>query len=423
VPWPRPPETSLWRRADFVKLFGGETVSSLGGQVTNFALPLVAVVTLGATPGQMGLYFAAFSLSSVAVELFAGAWVDRLRRRRVLLAVNLVAALLVGSIPVAAVLGVLGLGQLYVVALLFGVVEPIFGHAFDAYLPGLVGRDRLVEANTRLEASWSLTSVVGPGVAGALVALLTAPTAMAVDAASFLFAAACVAWIRYREPPVDPDPAGPNIWREIGEGLRVTLGDPLLRTIGGIDVILGLFQSIILTIYAIFLVRELGFGPAALGLLAAVGALGFVVGASVAGRLRRRHGYGPTAVGASALLAISPFFLPFAPRTPAAAAAFVAAAAITGATGDSIRYIVLGSLRQAITPDRLLGRVGASSSFAAGLTRLAGALLGGALATAIGLRPTLLVGAAGHLLIFAWVFWSPLRTLREAPGEISPARS
>src|SRR5437867_8121574 len=225
--------SGLWQHPDFLKLWAGQTVSLLGSSVTGLALPLAAVLVLNATPAQMGIMRAAQYLPFLLLGLFAGVWVDRLRRRPVLILADAGRALLVGSIPVAALLGVLRIDVLYVVALLVGVLTVFFDVAYLAYVPSLVPRDSLTEGNSKLEVSRSFAGMAGPALAGALVQLVTAPVALVVDAASFLVSAASLSLIRTPEPKPAALAHGRSIWRDAGEGLRIVGGHPVLRTLAG----------------------------------------------------------------------------------------------------------------------------------------------------------------------------------------------
>jgi MFS family permease len=415
--WPK--FEGLWRERNFRRFWAAEAISFMGSEVTDIAFPLVAVITLHAAPEQTGLLYAAFMAPGVVTGLFVGVWVDRLRRRPLIIAADLTAAALVLWVPIASALGVLSIEQLYVLGILFGVVGSIWGSAYTAFLPSLVRRDELVDANSKLTATWSLSAIVGPGVGGLLVELVTAPVAMLVDAASYVASAGLLTGLPVQESSLPPKAERPGLAAEIAEGLHVIVSNPIQRSITGIHMILALFQPLIASIYVIFVVRHLHVSPFLFGVITALGAVGFLIGSVSAPRLSRRFGLGRTALAAAVLLGLSPLFLPFArPQHPLAAPVFLIAAAIIGATGDLILEVNLGSLRQAVSPDRLLGRIGASERFFVLLIRIPAAVLGGYLGAHLGLRATIAIGAAGHGLIFVWLALSPLRSLREVPPAV-----
>ncbi|HUY99078.1 MAG TPA: MFS transporter [Thermomicrobiaceae bacterium] len=257
----------LWRHPDFLKLWVGETVSLLGSQVTLLALPLTAVLTLHANAAQMG-YLTAIQLApSLLAGLFAGVWIDRVRRRPIMIAADLGRFALLLGIPLLAVAGRLGMAGLYPIAFLVGILTVCFDVAYQAFLPSLVGREQLVEGNARLEVSRSGALIAGPGLAGLLVGLVTAPFAIAADAASFLGSALFLLGIRTPEPvPVDHGTSR-GTRREIAEGLGIVLGNPLLRAIAGSTGTSNLFSSAISAIVILYATRNLGIGPGLLGLI------------------------------------------------------------------------------------------------------------------------------------------------------------
>ena len=414
--------SGLWRHPDFLKLWVGQTISVFGTQITLLALPLTAVLMLDASAAQMGLLGAAERAPFLLVGLFAGVWVDRLRRRPILIGADLGRAALLGWIPLAAAFGWLRIEHLYVVGFLAGVLTVFFDVAYMAYLPALVRREQLVEGNSKLEVSNSVAMIAGPGLAGGLVQLVTAPVAIVVDALSYLGSALSLAFIRRPEPApraVGARPVGPQgFWGEIGEGLRVVLGNPLLRAIAGCTGTSNLFSNVLFTVFVLYATRELGIGPAALGLIFAAVGPGSLLGALLAGPLARRFGLGPTIVGSIFVSGVSAFLIPLAGGPPAAAIALLAAASFLGGLGGPVYNISQVSLRQAIVPGRLQGRMNATMRFLVWGTMPIGSLLGGFLGETVGLRPTMLVGALGMTLTTLWVLLSPVRALREQPEPV-----
>ena len=405
----------LWRRPDFARFWAAQTVSELGSQVTLLAFPLIAALTLGATPFQLGLLAAAGTAPFLAVGLVAGAWVDRLRRRPVLVAADLGRAALLAAIPTAGLLGALRMELLYAVALLVGVLTVFFDVAYLAYLPTLVGREELVEGNGKLEASAATAQVVGPGLAGALVRLGGGPFAVLVDALSFLASALLLARIRTPEPA--PPPAErPRVWREIGEGLRAVGSQPILRALAAASATATLGGFTFLAVYVLYLTRELGLGPEAVGAVFATGGAGALAGSALAGPARRRFGLGPTLVGAQLLFGLTGLLVPLAVLVPAGALPLMVAAECLQWLTLVVYTVNAVSLRQALTPDHLQGRVNATMRVVAWGMRPVGALLGGVLGGVIGLPLTLVVGEVAALVAVVWLLASPLPRLREPPA-------
>ena len=412
----RPSLTGLWRDPDFVRLWASHTVSRLGSQVTLLAVPLAAVA-LGAGPRDMGWLAAAQSLPVLLLGLVAGTWVDRLPRRPLLIVTDLARAVLLCAIPAAALLGQLRLELLYIVALLAGALAVVAETAHAAYLPAVVGRERLVEGNSKLAVAGQAASVAGPSLGGVLVQAVTAPLAVLADAASFIASALLLGAIRRPEPaPVAPARRQP-LWREIGEGLRFLGGHPVLRTLTGAFGLYYLFDALFWGLYPLYVTQELGVGAPALGLIFAVGSVGGILGALLVEPLTRRFGLGPTLAGALLVGALGELCIPLAGGTVLLATAVLALGEVLVRSSDWVFEVNFAALRQGLTPDRLRGRVHATVRvFTGGLVPL-GAFAGGLLGEAIGLRPTVLIGAAGVLLAFLWVALSPVRSLRALPGE------
>jgi len=410
------PHGDLWRHADFRKLWAGQTVSLFGSAVTLLALPAVAIYTLGATPAQLGLLSAAGSLPALLFGLVVGAWVDRRRRRPLLVLADLGRGLLLLAIPVAALLGALRMGHLYAVTFLVGTLGLLFDIAAQSLLPALVGRARLVEGNGKLETSRAAAEIAGPNLGGVLVQLATAPLAILADALSFLISGLLVALIRTPEPAPAPHPPGQRLPGEIGEGLRWVVGHPILRPLVGATALLTFANSVIDALFFLYLARDLALPPALFGAALGLGSAGFLLGALAAGRVAARVGIGPTLVGALALVGLGDLVLPLVGGAPLGVGLLLVVAQFLFGLGVVAFRITAVSLRQGLVPDRLLGRVNASASVVVqGLTPL-GALLGGLLGERLGLRETLFLAAGGELLAALWLLASPIRRLRGAPA-------
>ena len=404
----------LLRHRDFRLLWGGETVSEFGSQVSLLAIPLVAVNTLSATPFQMGALAAASTLAFLVIGLPAGVWVDRLRRRRVMIASDIGRILVLGSIPVAYALGVLHLPQLYVVALASGIFTVFFDVAYQSYLPSLVGRQHLVEGNAKLTGSQEVAQIAGPSLAGGLVQAVGGPYAVALDAASFLVSAVAVGAIRTEEPaPTVAEGGRPPLRQEIGEGLRFVYGDRLLRAITATTGTSNFFSGVQTAVDVIFLVTVVHASPAVIGLLFAAGGVGGVLAALFASPIARRVG-GARATLISSFAVAGGLLIPLA--TPGVGVLFFGAGLFLSSFAVVVYNINQVSFRQRLCPDRMLGRMNATIRFVVfGLLPI-GALIGGAAGAAIGLRPTLWIAVIGESLAGMWLLASPVRHMRDFPA-------
>ncbi len=412
------PSSTLWRHADFMKLWAGQTVSQFGSMVTRDALPLIGVLVLRASPWQMGLLSAAGSAPVLFFGLLAGAWVDRLRRRPILIAADLGRALLVASIPLAALFGRLTLGHLYVVAALAGVLTVFFDVAYQAFLPSLVAPEQIFEGNSKLGLTGSLAEIVVPGITGLLVQIISAPFTLAVDALSFLGSALSLALIRAPEPA--PPARGPqaSVAREIGEGLRLAWGQPVLRALALTAAWGSFFGGFYGALYSLYALDVLGLTPAVLGLIIACGGVGALLGAAAARPLARRLGQGPALILSSALMGLFGLLTPLAGGPTWLAILLLALPQLAGDLFRAVFEISALSLRQSITPVHLLGRVSASVGFLAGGVGTLGLLAGGLLGSAIGIRPAIWVAAVGGLAATLLLVYSPLPALRGTVSEI-----
>ncbi|MBE3591230.1 MAG: MFS transporter [Firmicutes bacterium] len=410
----------LRRHADFNKLWFAQTVSVIGSQVTGLALPLAAVLTLSATPWQMGVLSAASSLPWLLCALVVGVWVDRLRRRPVLIAADLLRGLFIASVPAAAALGRLSMLHLYVVAFATGVLTVFFDLAHQAYLPALVERRNVVEGNAKLQLSQSVSMLVGPGLAGALVQALTAPFALIVDALSFFVSAAALALIRRPEPP--PAPSGRGLAADVAEGLRFVFRQPVLRALVGYAATSNFSWNMLMAILVLYVTRVLGLSALEMGAAISLGALGGVAGALTVQRLAGRFGVGRMLVAVALLDALGAWMAVLASGPHALRLVIFCAAAFVVLFSSAASNTLTVSLRQAITPDALLGRMTATVRFVIwGVNPLA-ALAGGALGEWLGLRATLVASALLSLATLPWIRWSPLRDMAGHPaGHAAPA--
>lgn len=405
---------TLWRHREFLKLWTAQTISVFGDNFTGLALPIIAAISLQATPGQMGILTAVERAPFLLLGLFAGVWVDRMRRRPILIAGDIGRGLVLLSIPAAAFAGSLGMPQLYVVGFLIGCFTVFFDVSYQSYLPSLVERRQLVEGNSKLEATRSVAQLAGPGVAGGVIQMLTAPVAIILDALSFFTSAGLIGAIRL--PEQTPSPSERRaLLVEVREGLGVVFGNRYLRSIAAATGTSNLFSSSLFALYILFVTRELGLTPAAIGLIFSLGNVAGLIGALTAGRLAARFGVGRVIIGSIAVGGLG--FIPVGLATPATAYPMLILAGALGTFGSLVYNINQVSLRQAITPMRLQGRMNATMRFLVWGTMPLGGLLGGALGETLGLRTAILLSAVGGAFAFLWVLLSPVRGLAAIPDH------
>ncbi len=405
------PQSDLWRDRGFVRLWTANGVSQLGTQVTLLALPLAALYVLKASALGVSLLRAFAVLPFLLFSLPAGVWVDRLRRRPLMIAADLGRALAMASIPVAFWLGHLTMAQLYVVAGIHGLLSVVFDVSYLSFLPTLVGRRHLAEANATLLGTQSAAGLAGPTLAGNLVAVVGAPVAVLADAISFLWSGAVVATIRGREPR--PEPTETRARTELVEGLRYVFAQPYLRTLTVWIAIGNLFTSAIFALMIVYFVRDLRLGAATIGWLTAVINAGLVAGAFANGWVVRRFGIGPVIAWAGVGSTVALVGIPAAPRSFP-----LPVLVLSGVAGTFVGFFMNVNqltLRQAITPHRLLGRMNSVTRFMYWGTMPLGSALGGVVAETVGLRTTLFAAAAGAALAAVPIALSPIRRLRELP--------
>jgi MFS family permease len=389
----------LWRCPDFVRLWSAGALSHVGDAITRLALPLVAIVSLEASPLAVAALGAAQFAPFLLVGLPVGAFVDRLvRKRRVMVLTDLGRAVTIASVPAAYVVDRLTLQHLIAAALVHGCLSAYFDVASSAYLPALVGRQQLVDANGKLELARSGAQIAGPAAAGALIELVTAPLALVADAVSFLGSALLLARIRHREldPGVARDRPRSTLVREVIEGTSFVFREPRVRAVALTALLANLFRSVLLAVLLIYLVREAHAPAAAIGVAFAVGNVGFVVGALTAASLSRRFGVGPTMQAAVALFGPAALIVAIAPADLAVYA--VGAMVLLDSLGIGVHGVNQVSLRQAITPEHLRGRMTATVRFLILGAIPLGTMLGGVLGSVLSLRAAIWVGVCGLFL-------------------------
>ena len=408
----------LWRHPAFMLFWSGETVSLFGTQVTLLALPLTAVLTLHATAPQLGLIRFVEALPYVLFTLIFGAWVDRRRRKPVLILANAARAVFIGLVPLLAVLNLLHLSLLGLLAFVVGVFTVLFDVTWLAYVPTLITTDELVEANGKVATSSSAAEVAGPGLGGMLVQLLTAPLALLADALSYLVATITLIAIRAPEP-APPMQAGKRtaLLRDIMVGLGAVWNNSYLRAIMLMSGLWNLLNGIANTVFVFYAVRELAIEPGSLGLILGAGAIGGLIGSAISTRLGQRGRFGPVLGIAFTFGCVPWLLLPAVTGSLTLEIAAFTLAFFLIQIGLGLWSVLTVSFRQAITPHHLLGRVGASLRFISyGLGAL-GFLLAGALASLVGLRQTLWLAALGFVaILLITLLATPLPRLRAIPA-------
>ncbi|MGZ3147516.1 MFS transporter [Lentzea chajnantorensis] len=407
---------TLWGHRDFRRLWAGDTISQFGSTIGLTVIPLLAAGVLNATPFEMGLLAAAGTMAFLLIGLPAGVWVDRVRRKPLMIAMDIARAVLMLSVPVAWWLGVLDLPQLVVVSLAVGVCTVFFDVAYQSYLPSLVGRDQLVEGNSKLQASMSVAEVSGPAIGGYVAQFLGAANGVLATGVGYLSSA----FFLFRISAVEPVPhrhATPNLRREVMEGLRFVFGNVNLRAIVACTGTSNFFHGVQNAVLVLFLLNVAGLSEGTAGLVLSAGGVGGVAGAAVAFRLG-------TVFGQARMIWLVPVLTwPFTLALPFVSGGWGLVLPMVGLAISVFGVVVYNvgqvSYRQAICPDHLLGRMNASIRWVVwGATPL-GALTGGALGSWIGVVPTLWVSLVGAVLGMVWLLVSPLRSMRDLPAATS----
>jgi MFS family permease len=410
---------SLWRHADYMKIWSAATISLMGSAVTQIALPYIATIFLNATPFEVAMLGMVDMLPFLLFTLPAGAWLDRIRRRPVLVFGDLGRAAALATIPVAYAVGALTIWQLYAVGFTTGLLTVFLDVADQSYLPALLDPEDLVEGNAKLQISGSAAQIAGPGIGGVIVGVVTAPYAILLDAVSFVASGSLISLVRKHEPKperrVAADGRHTSLRQDISDGLGYVMKNPYLSKIAGSTGTSNLGSSIMFAIFPVFAYRELGLQPGLVGLALGLGGFGILAGALAAVPLARRFGTGPVIIGSIFLNAPFALMMALMPST-----AVVAGALLIGSQlGNSFTSVVYNvnqvSFRQAITPLDMQGRMNATMRFIVWGTMPVGATIGGVLASFLPLRTTLLIGVLVSSLAFLWVLASPVRSLREIP--------
>jgi MFS family permease len=414
----RRPQGALWRHPDFLKLWTGQSISEFGSQISQLAIPWLAAVGLHASPFAFSLLGVLGFMPFILFALPAGVWVDRLRRRPILIIGDAARAALLALIPVLWAVGVLEIWHLLVLQFVIGVFTVFFDVAYQSYLPSLVDRDQLVDGNAKLQLTVSTATVAGPSTAGGLIAAITAPYAIVADAISFVVSSGFMITMRHREEPPRHDETNPRpkMWPQVKEGLHWVVGHRWLRYIASYTATANFCGSVLFAIFLLYAVRSLHLSAIELGVTFAVGAAGSIVGALAANRIQQAFGVGPTIVGTAVFGSFGGILYPLAPHSfPLPFLMLGQAIFMFGAVTYNITQV---SLRQAITPERLQGRMNAAMRWIVWGTIPLGTLTGGAIATGTSLKTALWVGAIGELFAALPLLLSSVRKIGEMPEPV-----
>ncbi|MEZ4522359.1 MAG: MFS transporter [Thermomicrobiales bacterium] len=414
---PAAQESGLRGNSDFVNLWIAESISQIGSHISLIALPLLAILALDASPAQMGLLSAAGTAPFLVIGLIVGVWVDRVRRRPLMIAADLLRAVLLLTVPVAWWGGFLRIELLYAVAVLTGSLTVVFDVAWMSFLPSIVRRGQLVDANSRLQVSASVAQVSGPGIGGVLVGIAGAPLAILTDAASFALSALFL----LRAAPDGAQQKNAvevsSIRRDILEGLRVVFRDSVLRALVYSKVLVTFSAGMFFAVYMLFMAEDLGLGATAIGIVFATGGIGSLLGAVIAERASSRFGTGVTVIHGQFWFGAFGVAIPLAVLFPAIALVMVVLSEFAQWMAHIVSQVNELSIRQAKVPDQYLGRVNSVFQFfGRGMTPI-GALMGGFLGEVIGIPMTLVVATVGFFFAFLFVVFSPVRRFRLAHDQ------
>jgi MFS family permease len=408
----------LWRHPDFLRLWSGQTISVFGSLTTRLALPFTAIVYLNAPAFEVALVTSSDVLAGICFTLFAGVWVDRLRRRPIMIAADLGRVVIIGSVPLAAAFGELHIEQIYVVAFLAGILTTFFDVAYQAYLPTLISTEELLEGNSKLAASASVAEFGSFSAAGWLVQFVTAPGAMGVDAVSFLFSAASLRAIRTPEPAPAPAADRRSVRTEIVEGMRALWHDPRLRVIASSYVASAAAGGVFGSVFVLYVTRDLGLSPGVQGLVYGIGGLSSLGGAAITGWCTRRFGAGRAMMGGLIFGSAGVLLVVGAPDIAAVAIAMLVAQQLISDPGWTVYTINETSMRQSIAPEGVLGRVTAAERFAGLVATLIASVVAGIIASFTGARFVLALGGLCSIVGALIILLSPLRNAGDLPVAI-----
>jgi MFS family permease len=415
----RRPQGGLWSHPDFVKLWTGQSISEVGSQVSQLALPWLAAVGLHASPFQFSLLGVLGFMPFILFALPAGVWVDRLRRRYILIVGDAARAVLLILIPVLWATHELRIWHLLVLQFVIGVFTVFFDVAYQSYLPALVEREHLIDGNSKIQLTASIAQVGGPNLSGVLIAAITAPYAIVVDAASFVVSSVFMISMGHREEPPKYDASNPRpkMWPQVKEGLDWVVKHPWLRAIAACTGTSNFFSSTAFSVVLLYMVRVLHLSAYAVAAVFAVTSVGSIVASLCTGRLNKWLGVGPTIVWSILVSSVAAIGYPLAPKSFPLPLLMIAGVGFGfGAVAYNITQV---SLRQAITPERLQGRMNAAMRWIVWGTIPLGTLFGGGLATWFSLRTAIWVGSVGQMAAFLPVTMGSLKRVREMPEPVA----
>jgi MFS family permease len=406
----------LWKNKDFTRLWVSDTISQFGSQFSQFAIPVLAVLIFQATPLDMGILRALAFVPFPALGLFVGVWADRFKKKRILIACNFGRMLVLASVPLGYLAGILSLYQLYVVVFLNGLFTVFFDIAYQSYLPLLVDKESLLEGNQKLQTSESAAQVVGPTLAGFFYQLVGGAISVVIDVLGYFFSGLSLALIRKKEPDVKGDGSSRNFFGEMKEGIELVVKNPLLAPIAACTATTNFGVTIVLTVIYNFILDDLKFTPVALGIVGTLGAIGFLLGVLTTRRITRRLGLGTTlalAIGLTFSYMLDPLALVAFP--------FLVLSAVSILTNFTVPLYNINqvSLRQAITPHRVQGRMNATMRTIVWGTIPLGAVVGGVLGNSVGVVDTIYIGGAISGLAFLWVALGPVIKLKKQPEKVA----
>jgi len=401
------PRGGLWDNPDFLRLWAAQGLSAIGTRFTREGLPIIAALSLGAGATDLGLLVALSALPGVLLSPFAGAWIDRTRRRRVLILADLIRAAALISLPVLAWHDAITIGHVMGVATVVALFSMLFQTADNAYLPSIVEKDRLLDGNAKLATTDAVAEVAGPAAAGIAIQLFTAPVAILFDALSYLWSAALLASIRRPEAPIETGEHAPNLWRETSEGLRFVFGHPVLRPMTLCFSTLMFFLSFFAPLYVLYAVRDLGIPPGILGFVIALGGVSAVIGARTATWAGRRFSPRGLLIGVLLAYGLAISFIPLAQGPLWFAVTLLCVAQLCGDGLYVVFHTNAVALRQTVTPDNLRGRESGVMHLLSGGLGLVAALLAGIMADIVGIRLILWIGVGGVLASILWLLALP----------------
>lgn len=405
---------SLWRERNFLTFWTGQAFSQFGAQITELAIPVLAVLVLNATEFEVGVLTAANVAAFLVVGLPAGAWIDRMRKRHVMIWADAVRAVTLGAVPVLWLTGTLHIWHLIVVALVMGVATVFFDVSNQSLVPSLVRPGQIAEANGKLQSTEQLANLTGPAVGGWLIGVIAAPLAIVVTVGTYLMSFVAMLFTHDDEATRAPEDHQP-IMKEIGEGLRWVFGNPFLRRIVATTGISNLFGTMVFTLLPIYLLRILGLTPVEMGVIFSLGAVGGLAGAMATPHIVKRFGEARTLPISVIGFSLAPLLLPVATLFPQIAFPFLVVQFFLMSFTVLVYNITQVTFRQRITPTRLLGRMNASIRFCVWGVMPIAALVAGALGTWIGVVPTLWIAVTFEMLAGLFVVIGPFWAMRDLP--------